>query len=120
MLTGRNPFKGDEEVAVALAILHDEPPLPSTYRSEISAAFESLVLRLLRKDPARRYASAELLLRDLARVRTLASGNVGMLLARARRARRAVADSLRRAARRAGVAPGGLRGRLRAPLCGPF
>jgi TolB-like protein/Tfp pilus assembly protein PilF len=96
MLTGRKPFNGDEEVAVALAILHDEPPLPSTYRSEISAALESFVLRLLRKDPARRYASAELLLRDLARVRTLASGNVGMLLARARRVRRAVADSLRR------------------------
>jgi len=96
MLTVRKPFNGDEEVAVALAILHDEPPLPSTYRSEISAALESLVLRLLRKDPARRYASAELLLRDLARVRTLASGTVGMLLARARRVRRAVADSLRR------------------------
>jgi serine/threonine protein kinase/tetratricopeptide (TPR) repeat protein len=96
MLTGRKPFNGDEEVAVALAILHDEPPLPSTYRSEISAALESLVLRLLRKDPGRRYASAELLLRDLARVRTLATGTVGMLLARARRVRRAVGDSLRR------------------------
>jgi TolB-like protein/tetratricopeptide (TPR) repeat protein len=94
-LTGRKPFNGDEEVAVALAILHDEPPLPSKYRSEISPSLESLVLRLLRKDPGRRYASAELLLRDLARVRTLASGTVGMLLARARRARRAVADSMR-------------------------
>ena len=96
MLTGRKPFNGDEEVAVALAILHDEPPLPSTYRSEISAALESLVLRLLRKDPGRRYPSAELLLRDLTRVRTLASGTVGMVLARSRRVRRAVADSLRR------------------------
>src|ERR1700674_1705682 len=72
MLTGRKPFNGDEEVAVALAILHDEPPLPSTYRTEMSAALESLVLRLLRKDPDRRYASAELLLRDLARVQTRA------------------------------------------------
>jgi serine/threonine-protein kinase len=96
MLTGRKPFNGDEEVAVALAILHDEPPLASTYRSEISAALESLVLRLLRKDPARRYASAEMLLRDLARVRTLASGTVGRVLARSRRVRRAVGDSFRR------------------------
>ena len=95
MLTGRKPFNGDEEVAVALAILHDEPPLPSKYRSEISPSLESLVLRLLRKDPARRYASAELVLRDLARVRTLASGTVGMLMARSRRVRRAVADSMR-------------------------
>jgi len=97
MLAGRKPFNGDEEVAVALAILHDEPPLPSTYRSEISAALESLVLRLLRKDPGRRYASAELLLRDLARVRTLTSGRIGMMLTRWRRARRAVVGSLRAA-----------------------
>ncbi|HMG96187.1 MAG TPA: protein kinase, partial [Gemmatimonadaceae bacterium] len=96
MLTGRKPFNGDEEVAVALAILHEEPPLPSTYQSEISAALESLVLRLLRKDTGRRYASAELLLRDLARARTLTSGTVGVVLARSRRVRRAVADSLRR------------------------
>jgi len=96
MLTGRKPFNGDEEVAVALAILHEEPPLPSTYRSEISPALENLVLRLLRKDPDKRYTNAELLLRDLARARTLATGTVGMLLARSRRVRRAVADSLRR------------------------
>jgi len=94
MLTGRKPFNGDEEVAVALAILHDEPPPPSTYRSEISAALESLVLRLLRKDPDKRYASAELLLRDLARARTLASGKIGRTLTRWRRASRAVAGSL--------------------------
>jgi serine/threonine-protein kinase len=100
MLTGRKPFNGDEEVAVALAILHDEPPLPSTYRSEISAALESLVLRLLRKDPDKRYASAELLLRDLARARTLASGTFGRMLTRWRRSSRAVAGSLRSGPRR--------------------
>jgi serine/threonine protein kinase/tetratricopeptide (TPR) repeat protein len=94
MLTGRKAFKGDEEVAVALAILHDEPALPSTYRSEISPALETLVLRLLRKDPARRYPSAELLLRDLTRARTLASGRIGLMLSRWRRARRAAAGSL--------------------------
>ena len=108
MLTGRKPFNRDEEVAIALAILHDEPPLPSTCRSEISAALESLVLRLLRKDPGRRYASAELLLRDLARVRTLASGTVGMVLARWRRVRRVVADSLRRERRGALFAATGI------------
>jgi serine/threonine protein kinase/tetratricopeptide (TPR) repeat protein len=95
MLTGRKPFKGDEEVAIALAILHDEPQLPSTYRHEISAALESLVLRLLRKDPSRRYASAELLLRDLVRARTLDGGPIAMFSTRWRRTRRAVAGSLR-------------------------
>jgi len=100
MLTGGKPFNGDEEVAVALAILHDEPPLPSKYRSEISPALESLVLRLLRKDPAKRYASAELLLRDLARVRTRASGPIGTMLTRWRRSSRAVAGSLRSRPRR--------------------
>src|SRR2546423_10219527 len=58
MLTGRKPFDGDEEVAIAHAILHDEPELPSTHRGGVSAALQELVLRLLQKDPASRHDSA--------------------------------------------------------------
>src|ERR1700674_4912145 len=65
MLTGQKPFGGDEEVAIAHAILHDEPELPSTHRRDISAALEGIVLRLLQKDRAKRNAAAAELLRDL-------------------------------------------------------
>ncbi|MEP6550790.1 MAG: serine/threonine-protein kinase, partial [Gemmatimonadales bacterium] len=108
MLTGRKPFAGDEEVAIALAILHDEPVLPSTHRREISAQLEGLVLRLLQKDPAKRYATADDLLRDLARIRTLGNGTVGRLLTRWRRVRRAATRSPRPATKRLLFGAGGV------------
>jgi serine/threonine-protein kinase len=77
MLTGRKPFAGDEEVAIAHAILHDEPAPPSAHRKDLSAAVDGLVLRLLQKDPAERYASAADVLHDLARTGTLANGITG-------------------------------------------
>jgi serine/threonine-protein kinase len=100
MLTGRKPFRGDEEVAIAHAILHDEPELPSMHRRDISAALEGVVLRLLQKDPARRYAIAADVLRDLARIGTLADGTAGLLRTRWRRTRRTLSGVLRPAAAR--------------------
>jgi serine/threonine-protein kinase len=95
MLTGRKPFGGDEDVAVAHAILHAEPELPSTHRSDVSAALEGIVLRLLQKDPARRYPGAADVLRDLARAGTLADGTAGRMRTRGRRARRRISNVLR-------------------------
>jgi serine/threonine-protein kinase len=100
MLTGRKPFTGDEEVAIAHAILHDDPELPSTYRGDLSAALEGIVLRLLQKNPAKRHAAAADLLRDLARTRTLADGTTGRLRTRGRRVRRRVTETLRPASGR--------------------
>ncbi len=72
MLTGRKPFGGDEELAIAHSILHDEPKPASTHRSGIPAVLEDIVLRLLQKDRAKRYDTAAELLSELARVRTIA------------------------------------------------
>jgi serine/threonine-protein kinase len=66
MLTGRKPFVGFEEVSIAHAILHDEPALLSTHRDDLPARLERVVLRLLQKNPAGRYATAAELLSDLA------------------------------------------------------
>jgi serine/threonine protein kinase len=79
MLTGRKPFDRAEDVAIVHAILHNAPEPPSTHRAELSASVEELVLRLLEKDAARRYASAGDFLRDLARVRTRAEGRLRRL-----------------------------------------
>jgi eukaryotic-like serine/threonine-protein kinase len=72
MLTGRKPFSGDEEVAIAHAILHDEPEAVTTHRDRFSVALEALVQRLVQKDPARRHDGAAELLRELAGIRALA------------------------------------------------
>ncbi|HEX9128892.1 MAG TPA: protein kinase [Gemmatimonadaceae bacterium] len=95
MLTGRKPFGGDEEFAIAHAILHDQPDLPTTHRRDLPAALEALVLRLLQKDPAKRYADASTLLRDLERVGTLTAGTIDAMRTRWRRSSRRIADTLR-------------------------
>ncbi|MGZ3333181.1 MAG: protein kinase domain-containing protein [Gemmatimonadaceae bacterium] len=95
MLTGRKPFRGDEEFAIANAILRDKPELPSTHRGEISAALEGVVVRLLQKDPAKRYATAADVVRDLARTETLADGAAGLLRTRGRRLMRRVTRAAR-------------------------
>ncbi|HEX4964145.1 MAG TPA: protein kinase [Thermoanaerobaculia bacterium] len=67
MLTGRVPFGGEYEQAVIYAILNEPPrPLDGTgaFPSELAAVIE----RALRKDPAVRYATAEDLEKDLARI----------------------------------------------------
>ena len=74
MLTGRKPFGGDEEIAVAHAILHNELDGLATHRGDVSGTLEDLVLRLLQKNPDRRHRTAADLLDDLARVGTLGAG----------------------------------------------
>jgi serine/threonine-protein kinase len=69
MLTGQKPFRGDEKVTIADAILHAQPEPPSRYVADLPDALEGLVLRLLQKDLTRRYATADEVLRELARVR---------------------------------------------------
>jgi Tol biopolymer transport system component len=76
MLTQRKPFGGEHGISIAHAILHDEPVPPSAHRGDLSAALEDLVLRLLRKDPARRYATASELLGELARIDTAVQGTI--------------------------------------------
>jgi TolB-like protein/Flp pilus assembly protein TadD len=68
MLTGRKPFDGDTEIAVAHAIIHDEPTPARAWRTNIPVEVEDVILQLLQKDPAARYASAAALLEDLGAV----------------------------------------------------
>jgi serine/threonine protein kinase len=86
MLTQRKPFGGEQDIFIAHAIVHDEPVPISTLRDDLSGALEDLVLRLLEKDPARRYATASELLRELAQIDTTAPGTSRALRTRRRRA----------------------------------
>ncbi len=73
MLTARKPFDNEQDIAVAHAVLYQDPVPPSTHRGDVPVAVEDVVLRLLQKDRAKRYSSAADLLGDLARVGTAAA-----------------------------------------------
>ena len=90
-LTGRTPFEGEQHITIAQAILNDDPVPPSTHRGDVPVALEDVVLRLLEKNPDKRYASASELLENLARVGTATAGRTDSLLRHARRARRVLA-----------------------------
>ena len=65
MLTGGRPFLGSHDAAVMQAILHGDPPPLGAASGEATASLPAIVRRLLAKDPAERYASAQRLLADL-------------------------------------------------------
>jgi serine/threonine-protein kinase len=66
LLTGRPPFAGTDAMEVMIAHARDPVLPPSQHRAEIPGDLESVVLRCLEKDPARRYQDAESLAHALA------------------------------------------------------
>lgn len=56
LLTGARPFAGSSLTEVTYKIVHEPPPIPSQARPGLPSAFNPIVLKLLEKDPAKRYA----------------------------------------------------------------
>jgi WD40 repeat protein/serine/threonine protein kinase len=69
MLTGQPPFQSPSPLETALQVLHTEPTPPRRFRPELSRDLETICLKCLAKDPARRFASALELAEDLRRFR---------------------------------------------------
>jgi formylglycine-generating enzyme required for sulfatase activity len=67
-LAGQPPFDGPQHVVLA-SVLNDEPVPPSRLGAKVPADLETICLKCLSKQPARRYASAEELANDLRRFR---------------------------------------------------
>lgn len=68
MLTGRFPYSVTGTMKETLeAIVHHEPTPPHQHRGDIDDELETIVLRCLQKEPARRYQSAGDVARDLRR-----------------------------------------------------
>jgi len=65
MCTGRLPFEGQHVAETIHAILHATPLAPRVVRPTVSIGFQNLVMRLMQREPARRYASAAELIADL-------------------------------------------------------
>jgi len=69
MVAGRPPFDGESPVAIAYKHVQEAPPRPTSINPAIPKAQEAIIARLLAKNPAQRYASAEDLRADLRRFR---------------------------------------------------
>lgn len=69
MVTGRPPFIGDSPVAIAYKHVQESPPRPTSLNPAIPKSLESVIARLLAKNPAQRYPSAEEVRTDLRRFR---------------------------------------------------
>ncbi len=69
MVTGRPPFLGDSPVAIAYKHVQEAPPRPTSINPDVPRALEAIIARLLAKNPAQRYSSAEDVRGDLRRFR---------------------------------------------------
>ena len=69
MVGGKPPFTGENPVAIAYKQVHDQPQPLNQLAPDVPRAFEAIVARLLAKDPALRYPSAEAARDDLRRFR---------------------------------------------------
>lgn len=58
MLTGRLPFDAESPVAMAFKQVYEEPSPPAEAEPSVSEGMNALVMKLLAKNPADRYASA--------------------------------------------------------------
>ena len=69
MVGGRPPFSGENPVAIAYKQVHDTPKPLNQLAPDVPRPFEAIVAKLLAKNPAVRYQSAEELRDDLRRFR---------------------------------------------------
>ncbi len=78
VLTGSGPFEGASYEAVLHGVLNHQPPPPSAAVRGLPTDLDFIVMKLLRKDPDRRYARADELIADLSNVAAeLATGTTG-------------------------------------------
>jgi len=65
MVTGRLPFRGDNEIALIHSIFTDAPPRPSTVVTDCPPDLETVIMRCLEKDPERRYQDMNAVVAEL-------------------------------------------------------
>ena len=69
MVGGRPPFNGENPVSIAYKQVHEAPPRLLDLTPDVPVAYEAIVAKLLAKNPAQRYATADDLRLDLTRFR---------------------------------------------------
>lgn len=69
MVTGRVPFEGDTNVAIALMHIQNDMIPPRQLYPDIYPSFEKIIMKASQKKPERRYLTAAALIADLNRVK---------------------------------------------------
>jgi class 3 adenylate cyclase/tetratricopeptide (TPR) repeat protein len=69
LLTGHLPFQGETQQSMLEAIVHDTPKPPMDLKRNIPEEAERIVLKCLRKQPEKRYPSADRLISDLTKLK---------------------------------------------------
>ncbi|HSE42549.1 MAG TPA: protein kinase [Acidobacteriota bacterium] len=65
MTTGKLPFGGETAIEMMHNILRSDPDSPGRHNKKINPELERIIAKAMAKDPDRRYASADEMLRDL-------------------------------------------------------
>ena len=65
MVTGRLPFDGDSNVAIAVKHLQETPPVPSSLMQGIPKGLDSIIAKCMQKSPERRYETMRQLVTEL-------------------------------------------------------
>lgn len=65
MVTGRVPFDGDSNVAIAVKHLQEKPPLASSFVPDIPQGLDAIIQKCMQKIPERRYTSMRQMVTEL-------------------------------------------------------
>ncbi|HVL30776.1 MAG TPA: protein kinase [Solirubrobacteraceae bacterium] len=96
MLTGDVPFKGDNQVAVAMKHVREELPDVQIRRPEVSAALAAVLDRATAKPLDRRYADAHAMIADLEQVLAIETARSGQVTGEATSVLRTLPDETRK------------------------
>ncbi len=77
MLTGKRALQGSSLLEVAAMQAHGDIPPPSRERAAIPPVLDKIVMKLIEREAAARYQTAEALLGDIRKCRELLSGQAG-------------------------------------------
>jgi len=88
MITGARAFEGGSTISTLTAVVSHEPRAPSEIRANLPRDLERIVMRCLRKDPARRFQHLDDVAVELEEVRVDSSTDVAAQIAAQRRFRR--------------------------------
>jgi eukaryotic-like serine/threonine-protein kinase len=80
-LAGKHPFRSGTLLETSRRIVEEEPAPPGKFNSEVPPRLDSIVLRMLAKRPADRYAKAADVLADLEQLRSQQNAESHMLTA---------------------------------------
>ncbi len=74
LVTGKRPYAGNSLTEVAYKIVHEAPPIPSQVRPGVPPAYNPILLKLMNKEPDRRYQRGSDVMRALDALRAVLAG----------------------------------------------